>query len=1732
MSVDSRVVDLKFNYSSFADGVSAVLRGVSQLAKGLQLTGATKGIADVQASVGKTNFNPMLSGLSQVTNGFSVMQVAGVTALATIVNKAVSAGAEMVKSLSVTPIMDGFREYELKMGSIQTILANTSRHGTTLETVNSELDQLNKYADKTIYNFAEMTKNASLFTNSGMKIEDATQVIKGFSNAAAASGTDANGAARAAYQLSQAFNTGTIRLMDWRSLTNAGMGSKNMQDSLIKIADGMGMFNGETTTATAATKDFNGSLEKNWLSADVMSSYLRIMAGDMTDAEMASLGLDKAAQTALKAEAKMAEEAATKVRTLSQLMGTIKEAVASGWTDTFELLFGDFTEATDMFTKVNDVVSKFVGGMTDARNKVLGDWKALGGRTVLIEGIKNAFQALVGILKPVKDAFRQIFPAKTGADLFAMTQKFTEFTEKLKMGAETTEKVKRIFAGLFAAFSIVGQILGGAIGLIGRFFNALSGGSGGLLNLGAGIGMFLVNLDLMMKKTGIVKTVFSKIGDVLAIPLKALGALGKAFASLFDNFDLGGVSKIGAAFGAVGDRLSPLQAIGERLRGMFSALGGIVKSAMGKIGEALSGIGDVIANAFQSADYGKVLDTLNVGLFAAIVFALKKFMAGGINVNVGEGLFGGITETLGGVTKALGTMQATLKSDMLLKIAGAIALLAGSLVVLSMVDSGDLTKALVAMSAGFVTMAAALAYLSTNTTLLGAIKMGPIAASLVVLSAALMGIALAMKIMATMSWEDITQALVGIGGSLTVIALAMRLMPKNMMAQSVSIGLLAVSLMALAGAVKIFAAIETSAVASGLVKIGAALVVLAAGMRLMPKNMLVQAVSLTVLGGALLVIAAAVKVFATMSLGDIGQGLLAIGGALVIIAAAMSIMPPTMILLGPALLVVAAALVVISGALAIMGGQSIGEMAIGLTTLAGALTILAVGLTAMSLALPGAAALVVAAGALMLLTPVLITLGTLDIMTIVTGLGALAAIFAVFGIAGMLLAPVVPVILALAAAIVLVGAGMALAGVGVLAFASAFSIAVALGAAGVKVLGDILGTFISAIPAALAAFGKGIVAFAKVIASAGKAFFDAFTTILSSIIKAIMANLPKIGALFQQLVSTALRILTTSIPQMVSAGMRIILGVLQGINQNIDKIIPVAVSITVKFINGVAKGLPAIIDAGVKLVIAFVNGVSRAIEANSAAMGAAGGRLGVAIVQGMARGIAGGLSVVTQAAGQLALSALNKAKSVLGIKSPSKEFEKIGKFSGEGFVKGLTGSQDDVKKSFNTMNDLLKEAMKAAEKDVGEHTKKLKDLNEQKMKIQRDYSARVRAITSKDKRDAQDARKLKDIQEELTVVRNKNREAIRLETLALIQSTKERHLAGVAHRELTTKMNDEEKQLESLAIRYDRYTDQIKEADKALEDSIKTRDDYNASVTKQYSDMPDVSKETKLVDYIDGLEAKIADTQAFATAIQQLRTLGLGDELYKELLAKGLDALPFVTELLAGGKSAVDEVSTLSATLGKAAQGLGTEASKQLYQAGVDAAQGLVNGLKSQQAAIDKQMQTIANAMVVTLKKKLQIKSPSREFAKIGVFSVKGLAKGLADTRIIDRASADLGNAALSGLGKSLAQLGAALDGEIDMNPTITPVLDLSTLQRDASRMNTLFAAQAIAADVSFGQASSISAAQAAAQSATPAPAPAPVVHKEIKLEQNNYSPVALSPVKIYRQTKNLTALAKEALNA
>ena len=380
-TIDERVVSMKFDNRGFAEGVKGTLGMLDKLKNSLKFTGATRGLEELDEASKRMNFQTMADGIANISSKFDLLSIVGITALASIANKAIEVGAQITKALTVAPIMEGFREYETQMNAVQTILANTESKGSTLEDVNGSLDELNTYADKTIYNFTEMTRNIGTFTAAGVDLDKSTSSIKGIANLAALSGSNSQQASTAMYQLSQAMAAGKVSLMDWNSVVNAGMGGQVFQDALKETARNQGI---AVDDYIAEAGSFRESLQDGWITTDVMLETLSKMTGDLSDKQLADMGYSSDQIKNIQKLATTASDAATKVKTVTQLWDTLKESVQSGWTSTWEILIGDFEEAKELLTGVSDFINEIVNSWGSSRNELLQGWKDLGGRTDLI----------------------------------------------------------------------------------------------------------------------------------------------------------------------------------------------------------------------------------------------------------------------------------------------------------------------------------------------------------------------------------------------------------------------------------------------------------------------------------------------------------------------------------------------------------------------------------------------------------------------------------------------------------------------------------------------------------------------------------------------------------------------------------------------------------------------------------------------------------------------------------------------------------------------------------------------------------------------------------------------------------------------------------------------------------------------------------------------------------------------------------------------------------------------------------------------------------------------------------------------------------------------------------------------------------------------------------------------------------------------------------------------------
>ena len=652
-TIDERVVSLKMNNKQFLSAIRESASSMDKLRDSLKLDNAAAGLKRVGEIARNTTLGDLARSAVDAASNMSIMQGVGIAALGGIGAAAIDAGKSILQQM-VQPAIDGFKEYETQINAVQTILANTSQNGTTLDQVNAALDELNTYADKTIYNFTEMTNSIGTFTVAGIGLEDATTAVKGFSNMAALSGANAQQAAGATYQLAQAMSSGKVALQDWISLEHTGIGGKQFQDALIETSR---IMNTGVDAAIAKQGSFRLSLQEGWLTSEVMLQTLKVMTNDLSEAQIMEMGYSEEQAAKLKMLAQKASESATQIRTFTQMIGTWQEVLGSGWAETWRIIIGDFADAQVLFTSVGNWVGDLIAEMSDARNSFLKTWAALGGRTELLRGLHNIFLALVKIIGQVVSAFRDVFSNASAQGLFDMTKAFADFTEKLIITDNFADKLQWTFTGLFSIFHIlwtviseVGQVIFTvAAHIIGAFFPAVTGINSGVFQLTKMLGKVIFWFDQWFTKLDI----GGKVLKLLLPPIDLLGKAIKWVVEAIHSFimwlDIGGkVTKVGQAlkdlsakFGLVKEALKN-SVVGQQFSAAMDAIHNGIDKAKNKLHEFGQSVGNKLKaklNAGKAAvsDYFKGFQLGDLSSSEAIISKLtEKFNELGEKMKIAE----------------------------------------------------------------------------------------------------------------------------------------------------------------------------------------------------------------------------------------------------------------------------------------------------------------------------------------------------------------------------------------------------------------------------------------------------------------------------------------------------------------------------------------------------------------------------------------------------------------------------------------------------------------------------------------------------------------------------------------------------------------------------------------------------------------------------------------------------------------------------------------------------------------------------------------------------------------------------------------------------------------------------------------------------------------------------------------------------------------------------------------
>ena len=1145
-TVDERVVEMRFDNKQFESNVQTSLSTIGKLKQSLDLRGASKGLENVSAAAKTCNLSGLTGAVETVQAKFSALEVMAVTALANITNSAVNAGKRIISALTIEPVRSGFEEYETQINAIQTILANTESKGSTLQDVNQALDELNHYADLTIYNFTEMTRNIGTFTAAGVDLETSVSAIKGIANLAAVSGSTSQQASTAMYQLSQALAAGTVKLQDWNSVVNAGMGGQVFQDALKETARVHGIAIDQMITDEGS---FRETLSKGWLTAEVLTETLSKFTGDLTESQLKQMGYTDEQIASIIKMGQTANDAATKVKTLSQLFDTLKEAAQSGWTQTWELIIGDFDQAKELFTGISDSVSNMLNASADRRNNLLegalsNNWEKLiskineagietktfeeqlketatshgldvealieqygslekvfrsgaastdilkeavnslrsgmvdlssvsreldmwstgddvkkvqealqkqgldigqtgvdgilgpatqsaikafqelkgieptgivdestlnalkeatsetknltgnidklidgidklGGREKLIESFKNIFKTLGDVVKPVKEAFNEVFPPTTSKQLSKLIDKFKSFTDGLKISDETSDKLKRTFKGVFSAVDLLKKGFSSIISPIGKFLGSggLNGIIDGLLNITASVGDFLTSLN----ESGNVSEFLSKLSD-----------------GIFDTFR--GIA------GVIDPALEKVESLGD----VFS----VVKTT---ICNAATNIFDAVKNVFSWIKENVSAGDLFAGLASGGIFAVAKKLSGVLStIKEGiEGLFEKKTskiaeqfsDLLNGVKDAISSFTTGIKVASLIGIAAAIAILSVALNSIAKIDPDKVVTSLSAIGVMLGELSGTLfvitKVLSKNGSK-GLIKAG---ASMVLIAAAVKVLADAMVKMADLSWEKIGKGLTAMGGGLLELSAAMKIINGAKVSLSTSVAMLALakSCQMLGDALAKFSVFSWDEIGRGLSAMGGALAEMTASLSVLSKaggfGALLGGTGMLIAVQSLDEISENLERLGNLSWEQIKRGLAAMGGALGEFTASLSILSVVggfgSLLGGTGLLAAVQSLDEISENLERLGALSWDEIGKGLAAMGGALGELTASLGILSAvggfsSLLGATGILIAVQALEPIAIALSNIGSLSWEEIGKGLAGMGGALAEF----------------------------------------------------------------------------------------------------------------------------------------------------------------------------------------------------------------------------------------------------------------------------------------------------------------------------------------------------------------------------------------------------------------------------------------------------------------------------------------------------------------------------------------------------------------------------------------------------------------------------------------------------------------------------------------------------------------------------------------------------------------
>lgn len=1235
--VDDRVVQMQFDNAQFERETKRSLNTIERLKASLNFDKAGESLSGLTTTASKLDLTPVSDGVDTISMRFKALDVVAATVISNITSRAVGLGKALVSAFTIDPVKSGLQEYETQINAVQTILANTQSKGTTIDQVNAALDELNHYADMTIYNFTEMTKNIGTFTAAGVDLDTSVQAIKGIANLAAVSGSTSQQASTAMYQLSQALAAGKVTLMDWNSVVNAGMGGQVFQDALLETArvDGVAI-----DQMIAKHGSFRETLQEGWLTSEVLLDTLAKFTGDLNEEQLLSKGYTEDQAKAILELGTTANDAATKVKTFTQLIDTLKEAVQSGWTQSWEYIFGDFEQAKEFWTEISDAISNVVNESANARNELLkgamnSGWsqfldtgitdsatvmeqvltdigKQMGvvsdetieaaggfekslqsgwltadmlqkginevvdqaqslltmsdeqlaadglsrdsiketldiytklneeiargnvslqtfsdrmgkssGRDNLVQSVRNIMSAVGTMVSSIKGAFDDIFPPTTVDQLYSITEGIERFTRGLILSEDNAAKVQRVFKGVFSVFKIGVDILKTLYDSFVNIAKTVSPAAGGILDLAASIGDFLVGIENAVNSSGAFQAIVNGVSWVCNSASNAIDSFTGSIESLSDKTTI---------------VINPIDSLVNALKSFVNFVAPGLTWFGTTASEALGEFSKSAYEAFNNFDPTNLYNFMNAGMGLGILNAIKNF------INSGKDIFKGVSGVVDGVKKAIESLGEAINAwktnknaETLMTVAKAIAVLAASLTVLSMVKPERLTGSLISITVLFTELVAALKVLNT-LTLGKKFQVAALSGAMVAISTGVLILSAALKTISSVEPENLVASVLALGVVLAELSAAAAFLGKTttkMTKGTLGMVAMAAAVRVLVSSVTALGSMPIEDLVKGVSALGVVLAELGtfsvATSRLGNSMGILKGLSFNLLASSLLILQKAVSGFASMDVSQLAKGLGSVAVALAEFAGFgfLSKFSKNLISSSVAVTVMSAAMNLLIGPIQELGALDLAEIAKALGAMGGALAEFVVALNLMKGGLGSSAAILVMASAMVVLSSAFERLGSLELGQLAKALISIGLALATFGVAATLLAPVTPIIVALSLSL-----GAFAAALGLLLVAASSANLINNLAGSLALLSNInFSAFLKGIESVAWMFVEFIQGIVKGFGEIAATLVTSIAQIITAVCEAIAQAAPAIGDAITSLILTLCEVIRNTAPE-------------------------------------------------------------------------------------------------------------------------------------------------------------------------------------------------------------------------------------------------------------------------------------------------------------------------------------------------------------------------------------------------------------------------------------------------------------------------------------------------------------------------------------------------------------------------------------------------------------------------